>query len=240
VTDRLLLLLPGGQGFVGMSWFISACEALFTWQNWPVIVISIGMVLAGVIDWWIFKVPNKLTYPLIISGWALGLWHSFNHWFGWDLRIDAGTGGIGSSLLGTLVAFLLLFFVYFVGGVGAGDVKMQMGFGSWIGAFFGVERTAEPRFFGEGNALSIIWWAFCAGVIAGGIIGLGMILVRRQFKKNLDHTREILTDLVKAGPVEASKRAGERRSRWHKLPYGIPLCIGFVGYLFYLYSQQAQ
>ena len=27
-------------------------------------------------------------------------------------------------------------------------------------------------------------------------------------------------------------RANQRRPRWHRLPYGVPLCIGFLGYLF--------
>ena len=45
---------------------------LFTWENWPVLVICVGMIAAAVIDWWKFKVPNKLTFPLIISGWVLG------------------------------------------------------------------------------------------------------------------------------------------------------------------------
>ena len=45
---------------------------LFTLEYWPVHVICAGMLAAAVIDWWKFKVPNKLTFPLIISGWAPG------------------------------------------------------------------------------------------------------------------------------------------------------------------------
>ena len=46
---------------------------LYTLEYWPVHVICAGMIAAAVIDWWKFKVPNKLTFPLIFSGWVLGL-----------------------------------------------------------------------------------------------------------------------------------------------------------------------
>ena len=31
-------------------------------------------------------------------------------------------------------------------------------------------------------------------------------------------------------------KAKERKPRMHLLPYGIPLCIGFVGYLIFLHG----
>src|SRR5438270_6676001 len=101
-------------------------------HNWPVLVVCTGMLAAAIIDWWKFKVPNKLTFPLIFSGWALGLLHTFGlgQW---------GHGGVGASLAGTALGLCLLLPVYAIGGMGAGDVKMTMGFGSWIGAFFGLE-----------------------------------------------------------------------------------------------------
>src|SRR6266446_4434496 len=106
---------------------------LLTLENWPVLVVCLGMLAAAVIDWWKFKVPNKLTFPLIISGWVLGLANNFG--------LEAGQGGVGAA-----------------------HVKMTMGFGSWIGAFFGL-----------GQGLWIIAYAFCAGTIVGGVIALGMI-----------------------------------------------------------------
>src|SRR3954463_13689105 len=101
---------------------------LLTVDYWPVLAISAGMLAAAVIDWWKFKVPNRLTFPLILSGWLLGLLKNF------ELVPGGGDGGVGASLLGTALAFALLLPVYAIGGMGAGDVKMTMGFGSWIGA----------------------------------------------------------------------------------------------------------
>ena len=190
----------------------------FDANNWPIHVVCLGMIAAAVIDWWKFKVPNKLTFPLIISGWILGLAN--------NLGLEAGAGGIGSALFGTALGFALLIPVYAIGGMGAGDVKMTMGFGSWMGAFYGIETGAD-----------VIFWAFCVGVLVGGVIGLGMILARGQFRQNAQHLREILGDMLKSSGIsEIAEKANARRPRWHRLPYGVPLCIGFLGYLMYVHN----
>jgi prepilin peptidase CpaA len=104
---------------------------------------------------------------------------------------------------------------------------MQMGFGSWIGAFYGVNGTE-----GHPGALWIIIEAFCIAAIVGGVIALGMILARGQFRRNLQNTRAILGDLVAPSSVgNVAEKAKERKPRMHLLPYGIPLCIGFVACL---------
>src|SRR5262245_50078830 len=89
----------------------------------PVLLISAGMVLAAIIDGWAFRVPNWLTLSLVVSGWALGLLHDCG------VGVDAGQGGFLYSLAGTAVGFGLLFPILFIGGMGQGEVKMQMGFG---------------------------------------------------------------------------------------------------------------
>jgi len=199
---------------------------LLSVENWPVLVVCVGMIAAAVIDWWKFKVPNKLTFPLILSGWLLGLANNLglSDLLADQLGVGSGAGGLGAALLGTALGFALLLPIYAVGGMGAGDVKMTMGFGSWIGAFYGLP-----------DALGIIFWAFCAGAVVGGIIAVGMIVVRGQYQNNAQHVREIVGDLFKA-TGDAAQKANARRPRWHRLPYGVPLCIGFLGYLLYYYN----
>src|SRR5256885_2988811 len=190
---------------------------LFTPEFWPVHVICVGMLAAAIIDWWKFKVPNKLTFPLIISGWLLGLAN--------NCGLEAGEGGIGAAVFGTFLGCALLIPVYAIGGMGAGDVKMTMGFGSWMGAFYGLTR-----------GLWIVLMAFCIAVIIGGVIALAMILIRGQFRKNLSNTKEIVGDLFTSASVgDVAGKASQRKPRMHLLPYGIPLCIGFVGYLVYVH-----
>ncbi len=185
----------------------------------PIVVICIGMILAAVIDGWAFKVPNWLTLSLVVSGWYLGILHDCG------IGIDAGIGGLGSALIGTALGFALLFPMLFIQGMGQGDVKMQMGFGAWVGAYFGIATGS-----------SVILWAFCIGALVGGVFGLVMMALRRQFYKNAENFHAIMVDLqtlMTEGPSKAAERANARRPFWVRLPYGVPLCIGFIGYLWY-------
>src|SRR5271156_4100429 len=126
----------------------------FILTHWPLTFVCVAMIFAAVIDGWKLKVPNWLTFPLVLSGWLLGVLHTCN-----VLSESTGIGGIGASLAGTAVGFVLLFPVYAIGGMGAGDVKMQMGFGAWIGSFYG-----------GGAGLWIVFWAFIVAAILGGVI----------------------------------------------------------------------
>src|SRR6516165_6583303 len=112
--------------------------ALFSLENWPLLFISAAMIVAAVIDGWKLKVPNWLTFPLIITGWVLGAIYTFTSIS--SPYLDDGSNRFVGSLLGTAVGFGLLFPLWLIGGMGAGDVKMQMGFGSWVGAYFGVNH----------------------------------------------------------------------------------------------------
>jgi prepilin peptidase CpaA len=247
--DRAFVMQMARMPLFAVLWVGAAAVAHQVWAAiWPnglnagpVVVICFGMILAAFIDGWALKVPNWITMPLILSGWALGALHDFG------APVDSGTGGFGLAVLGTFLGFVLLFPMLAIGGVGVGDVKMQMGFGAWAGAFFGTGATTAAAFRTtvdgvpvDGAALhglGVVFWAFCFGAIVGGAFGLIIILIRRKFGENAGIVREIFSDLQMFGTGQvsaASQRARDRRSRWVKLPYGIPLCVGFLLYLLYV------
>jgi prepilin peptidase CpaA len=208
--------------WVAAAWAASAAVEAFGWHVHginlgPLAVICGGMLLAAFIDGYAFKVPNWCTLSLVVSGWYLGILH--------DLGVAAipGVGGFAAALAGTALGFALLFPALFIGGIGQGDVKMTMGFGSWVAAYFGI-----------GAGATVLFWSFAIGVIVGGVFGLVMMALRRQFYKNASNFREIVRDLqvmVTVGPGKAAERANSRRKDWWRLPYGVPLCVGFIGYL---------
>ena len=228
--DRAFLLQMAQIPFIAIGFVLLTFVSHQVWSVFsgpgstnyaPLVLLCVGMVLAAIIDGWAFKVPNWLTLSLVLSGWLIGLCHNL------QLGIDAGVGGIGAAMICTIVGFFLLFPLLAIVGMGQGDVKMLMGFGSWVGAFFGVQ-----------SGLLILIWAFCLGAIAGGVFGIVMMVCRRKFSKNLSNFKEIALDLkvmATMGPSAAAQRANARRSSWDRLPYGIPLCIGFLGYLGYLH-----
>ena len=82
----------------------------FILAHWPLTLVCVAMIVAAVIDGRKLKVPNWLTFPLVLGGWLLGLLHNF------DLLDGTGVGGIGSALAGTAMGFLLLFPILAIGG----------------------------------------------------------------------------------------------------------------------------
>jgi len=232
VIDRAFVLSMAQVPFIALAFVVLARIAHLTWASLvpetsqlpnlgPIVVLAFLMILAAAIDGYAFKVPNWLTLPIVVSGWMIGLLHTL------DIAFDAGTGGVGDALLGTFIGFILIVPALFIGGMGEGDVKMQMGFGAWIGAYYG-----PP-------GMWIVVNAFCAGVIVGGVFGVLIILLRGRFRESAQMYKHIASDLGKiaTGEVtEAQQTANARRKDWVRLPYGVPLCVGFVGYLIYKYT----
>jgi prepilin peptidase CpaA len=103
---------------------------------------------------------------------------------------------------------------------------MQMGYGSWIGAFFGRELGT-----------TILLWGFAVAVLVGGVLGLILMIFFRQGGKGLGNIRDAFLDIMTLSMAEVQNRAKERKKGQILLPYGIPLCICFLGYLFYFLSQ---
>lgn len=75
------------------------------------------VIIAGIWDLTTYRIPNKLSFPLIISGLAYNLF----------------TNNIKTSLLGFGVCFLIGLIFWLLGGMGGGDLKMMAGIGSWVG-----------------------------------------------------------------------------------------------------------
>ena len=83
-------------------------------------LVSIILIEAAIIDGLKLKVPNWLTFHLVLGGLAFSTWH-------------AGFPGLISSLEGAVIGLALLIPLYAIGGMGAGDVKLLAGIGAWIG-----------------------------------------------------------------------------------------------------------
>ncbi|MHB8953022.1 MAG: A24 family peptidase [Pirellulaceae bacterium] len=174
-------------------------------ENWAVWVVTLFLILAAVIDGFELKVPNWLTFPMILSGW---LYSAFAAGWAGDLWYV----GLGWSLIGMAVGLALLLPLYAIGGMGAGDVKLLAGVGAWMG----VSHTLN---------------AFCVTAIVGAVLAVAMVLFRRAWSKHAWQLWAIVNEILTIrDPNQLSTIAAQRKSSMLLLPYGIPIAIGSVAY----------
>ncbi len=87
------------------------------------VLTLIGIIIAAGIDWRMRKIPNALTFTMIILGLVLNTFQS-------------GFTGFQHSFLGLCLGILLLYLPFQLGGVGGGDVKLMGAIGSLLGPVF--------------------------------------------------------------------------------------------------------
>src|SRR5262249_23004254 len=109
----------------------------------PAMVTLAAVTLATGTDLRGFRVPNYLTGPFLATGLV---YHA----------LTGGTGAFLGSLLGAFLGGGILFLLYLLGGMGAGDVKLLAGVGAWFGA-------------------SSTVCVFLAAGLAGGVYALGLL-----------------------------------------------------------------
>ena len=175
-------------------------------NNWHVKLVCLILIVAAYIDGKELRVPNWLTFPMVITGLIystlVGGWGDFD-------------GGFVGGLMGMLVGLVCLLPLYAVGGMGAGDVKLMAGVGAWLG-------------------IKTTFYAFCVSTFVGAAMAIGMVLYRKSFQQHYANFLVILTEwMTVRNPKELSKMAAERKPHMLLLPYGIPICIGSIGYFLY-------
>ena len=174
-------------------------------ENWPVWVVTITLIVAAVIDGLKLKVPNWITFPMILSGWVTSaLWPLYSGY--------GGLEGFLYSLLGTFVGLALLLPAYAIGGMGAGDVKLLAGVGAWVWS----RHTLL---------------AFAVSALVGGVIAMIMVLARKSWTKHKNQFWGIWMEILTVrDPEKLAEMASERKPRMLLLPYGIPIAIGSIAY----------
>jgi prepilin peptidase CpaA len=174
-------------------------------DNWPYWVVTIFVIVAAYIDGKELRVPNKITYPMIIAGWIYSM-------ISYSMSGEGWMTGLGWSLAGTAVGLATLLPAYSIGGMGAGDVKMMAAIGAWV--------YCETTFY-----------AFCVSAVVGAVLAVAMILMSGSGKKHFDQFFFIFNEIMTVrNPETLSTMAAERKSSMRLLPYGIPIAIGTVIY----------
>jgi prepilin peptidase CpaA len=160
----------------------------FAW--WPTLIV---LAVATFTDLRCRRIPNWLVYPFLLAGIAVSGWLH-------------GGYGIGQSFAGLGVGVLIYGFLYWMGGMGAGDVKLCAAIGAWIGPdqlFIALVITAMA-----GGIMVLCWGAF-GGFLGDLFTGAGELIF--DWKKRGMHGDP---DLSLANPLK------------RKMPYVPAIAIG--------------
>jgi leader peptidase (prepilin peptidase)/N-methyltransferase len=122
-------------------------------------LLIMALLYLAYIDLLTFRLPNKMTIPMIVFGLMINATAQINTFSG------LAFASFRNSLAGVVFAFLLFWLLNQLyhrltnqHGIGQGDIKLLAGLGAWLGA----------------NALPSILLIACIGGLIGGLIWLSV------------------------------------------------------------------
>lgn len=161
------------------------------------IVLMFVLIISLVTDIYSRKILNIVTIPAIIVGFVY-------------FTFQSGFEGVLFSVSGFLLGFIVLLIPFYIGGMGAGDVKLMAAIGALMGAAF-------------------VFKAFIFTALIGGIISLFLLLRRMSIMQVVTHM--FVTFTVFRGNAKKMHATTEEKSNY-SFPYGIAIVLGtFVAYI---------
>jgi prepilin peptidase CpaA len=177
----------------------------FAW--WPTLIV---LAVATFTDLRYRRIPNWLVLPFLLAGIAVSPWRAdwgdIHQGFSWHGLGQFSWHGLGQSFAGLGLGLLIFGFLFWLGGMGGGDVKLCTALGAWLGP------------------VQMFWAVFFTSLV-GGIMVLCWIAYRKVFKKLL---------LVAGDLVFGAKRNGIGREPEssladllkRKMPYAPAIAMG--------------
>lgn len=167
--------------------------------------LMILLALAVIVDIRTRTIPNLL----VATGLAVGFLLQLLVPIGDGPFTDGGAIGILSAAAGVTVGFAGLFPLYALRAMGAGDVKLMM----TVGAFLGPMQT-----------VGVLVLTFAAG----GVLALGMALWQRSMAQLVTNLRFMLThSAVKAATSQGMKFEPLQHTAG-RMPYAVAIAAGTV------------
>ncbi|WP_272701617.1 A24 family peptidase [Desulfovibrio sp. Fe33] len=159
------------------------------------IALATALVTASVTDLKNQRIYNWLTFPLIIAGFAT---HT----------VFGGYAGLKFAAGGFALGFVAMAIPYFMGVMGAGDVKLMAGIGAWLG-------------------LDATLTAFLFTCIAGGVYALAVLAFNPEILKR------VLRNIVATFSVFMVSRRFDfapvtAENAMPRLCYGLAIAVGTV------------
>lgn len=147
-------------------------------------------------------------YDRIYNGWiTLGIL------LGLSLRIwKCGWRDMGSAVAAMLLAFCILYPIYKIGALGAGDVKLFI----MVGSFLSVNR---------------LLYVIVVSFIIGAVFSLGKMISEANFMERMKYLSSYLADVLRSGQW---KLYGEnlkddfKKYKSNKIHFALPICFSVM------------
>jgi len=157
---------------------------------WPTLIV---LAIATVTDLRSRRIPNWLVFPfllagIVVSGWLHG-WH-----------------GVWESMSGLGLGALLFGILFFMGGMGMGDVKLCAAIGAWIGPR---QLLTALVLTGITGGIMAVCWGAAGGFLGDLFKGSGDLVFGLKERRMRPHP-----ELALANP------------KARKLPYAPAIAIG--------------
>jgi prepilin peptidase CpaA len=169
----------------------------FAW--WPALFV---LCVATFTDLRSRRIPNWLVIPFMLAGIAVSPWRpdwqGKMHGFGWY--------GLGQSFEGLGLGILVFGFLFWLGGMGGGDLKLCAALGAWIGP---MQLFFAMVYAGMAGGVMVLCWAAFGGFfkeLFTGASDLVFGLKQRGMKRD--------PDLTLANPLK------------RRMPYAPAIAIG--------------
>lgn len=163
---------------------------------WPTLIV---VLIATATDLRSRRIPNWLVLPFLVAGFAVSGWlHSWH--------------GIVHSAEGMGLALVVFGFFFWVGGMGAGDVKLCAAIGAWIGP---QQMFLALIFIALAGGLMAISWAVLGGFANELFQETGSLFLGWKKKQTAD-----------AGDSPSAAQPEPRKALRRRMPYAPAIAIG--------------
>ena len=175
----------------------------------PLVAVGLATLAASATDLRQFKVYNALTGPTFALGLACSAWLG-----GWE--------GLASGLLGAGLGFFALVFLYAMGGVGPGDVKLLAAIGAWLGPYLTYQVFVSSALAAGAYALALV-------LLRSGVLGLAFELITIRSRLASPGSWRL-----PSSTMEDEVGRPDRRRRL--VPFAAMTCVGYLATLAWWHS----
>jgi prepilin peptidase CpaA len=159
---------------------------------WPTLI---ALLIATASDLRSRRIPNWLVFPFLVAGVIVS-------------TVSHGWRGLEQSILGVLLAAFLLGILYWLGGMGMGDLKLCAAIGAWIGP---QQLVLALVMMGLAGGVMALFWAIRGGFLKESLSGAGDLVFGMRKRGLRPHPT-----LVLANPCA------------RKMPYAPAIAIGTI------------